>query len=81
MEENKLSYEEALAELENILEDLEGNNCSLKESMEKFKRGIELYKYCSDLLSKAEGEIKILLGDNKEALEEINFFREAFDEY
>lgn len=81
MKNNKLTYEEALLELENILEDLEEDNCTLSQSLEKFKKGIELYKYCNSLLSQAEGEIKVLLGDNKESLEEIDFFREALDEY
>lgn len=81
MEDKKLSYEEAMEELESILEDLEEDNCSLSESMEKFRKGIELYKYCSEVLAKSEGEIKILLGDNKESLEELSFFREEENEY
>lgn len=80
MEEKKLSYEEALQELEKILIDLEDDDCTLNESIEKFKKGIELYKYCNNILKAAEGEVKILLGDG-ESLREYDFFREDEDEY
>ena len=64
MKKSKLTYEETISELESILEDLEGDGCTLNESIDKFKKGMELYNYCNDLLSQAEGEIKILLKDD-----------------
>ncbi|WP_262429888.1 exodeoxyribonuclease VII small subunit [Paratissierella segnis] len=81
MEDNKkLSYEEAMSELEKILVELEDDDCTLQESIEKFKKGIELYKYCNNILKAAEGEVKVLLGD-EESLAEFNFFKEDEDEY
>ena len=77
MELNKLSYEEALSKLEGILSELENDNITLNNSLNKFKEGMELYNYCSDILKKAEGEIKILLEEDKE----IDFVREVEDEY
>lgn len=75
----KLSYEEALDELEKILEALEKDHHTLEESLEMFKRGIELYKYCNNILSKTEGEIKILLDEDK-SLDEYDFIKEE-DQY
>ncbi|NLV88620.1 MAG: exodeoxyribonuclease VII small subunit [Tissierellia bacterium] len=65
-----LTYEEAILELEKILDELESDDCTLKESIEKFKRGVILYNHCKDLISKAEGEIKILLEDEENTKEE-----------
>jgi len=65
-----LTYEEAIQELEKILKELEDNNCTLEQTVEKFKKGIKLYNYCNELLYKVEGEVKVLLeNDNGEVLE------------
>ncbi len=81
MEINKLTYEEALAKLEDILVDLEDEECTLKDSVQKFKLGMELHNYLSDILKKTEGEVKIILGEDKDSLKEIDFIREDEDEY
>ena len=81
MEINKLSYEDAINKLQNILTELENESCTLSESLSKFKEGMELFNYCSDILRTTEGEVKILLGENKGSLEEYNFIKEAEDEY
>lgn len=77
MDVNKLSYEEAVKELEDIINFLEKDDYSLSDAMAKFKSGVEIYKYCNDLLAKAEGEIKILLGDEEQTFEDLNLFREV----
>ncbi len=73
MEINNLSYEEAVSKLEKILKDLENDDCTLNDSLNKFKKGIELYNYCNDLLSKADGEIKILLKDDGMNMKDVEF--------
>lgn len=73
METNNLSYEEVVSKLEKILKELEEDDCTLKDSLDKFKKGIELYNYCNDLLSKADGEIKILLRDDGMNMTEVEF--------
>lgn len=80
MKVNNLSYEESMKQLEEILLELEEDDKTLAESLDKFKKGIELYKHCSKILTKAEGEVKVLLGD-KESLQEVEFFREIENEY
>lgn len=73
MKNKKLTYEEAVSQLEFILKELEDDNCTLDESMDKFKKGIELYNYCNELLSRTEGEIKVLLKDNDGDMAEVEF--------
>jgi exodeoxyribonuclease VII small subunit len=80
MELNKLSYEEAMSKLEGILEELENDNITLNDSLNKYRQGMELYNYCSDILKKAEGEIKIIL-EERDTIREIDFVREGEDEY
>ncbi|WP_075724084.1 exodeoxyribonuclease VII small subunit [Tissierella creatinophila] len=77
MEEKKLSYEDAFKQLEDIVEKLEGDKSSLNESVELFKKGVELYKYCNNLLSNAEGEVKVLLDNSNDSLIELDFLGEA----
>lgn len=77
---NKLSYEEALSKLESLLIDLEDENCTLKDSLDKFKEGMELYNHLSEILKKAEGEVKVLLGEDN-SLGQFDFVREAENEY
>ena len=77
MENNNLSYEDALKELKDIIEDLEKDEISLNDSVDTFKRGVELYKYCNELTSTAEGEVKLLLNDSDDSVVEVDFFGEG----
>lgn len=77
MEDKKISYEDALKELEDIVGKLELDESSLNESVEMFKKGVELYKYCNSLLSKAEGDVKLILSDSDDSLIETDFFEEG----
>ena len=81
MAEIKLTYEAAMVELEGILDILEDEESTLQDSLGNFKKGISLYTYCSQILKSAEGEVKVLLGDDKESLEEFNFLKEDEDDY
>ncbi len=81
MEIKNLSYEDAIIELENILEELELGDCTLDQSLEKYKKGILLHRHCNEILSAAEGQVKVLLADEKDILDELDFLREEQDEY
>lgn len=74
-----LSYEEAMKQLEEIIENLEKEE-TLEETLKQYKKGINLYNYCSEILKKAEGEVKIILKD-KNSLEDFHIVREEDDEY
>lgn len=57
---DKLSFEEAVSELEKIARDLEDGNLDLDNSIASFERGVQLKKFCADKLEEAERKIEIL---------------------
>ncbi|MFB0566391.1 MAG: exodeoxyribonuclease VII small subunit [Candidatus Aminicenantaceae bacterium] len=68
-----LSFEKALAELENIVEKLEEGGLSLNESLALFEKGVKLARYLREELQKAEKKVEILLKDEKGDLREESF--------
>ncbi|MDF3023523.1 MAG: xseB [Alphaproteobacteria bacterium] len=61
---DKLSFEEALSELEKIVRALEGGSSDLKTSIDSYERGMALKKYCDAKLKEAQGRIeKITIGE------------------
>lgn len=58
-----LNYEEAFAELESIVNTLEGEENPLEEAMSLFERGQALVKHCGKLLDGAELKVRQLSGD------------------
>jgi len=50
----KLKYEEALQELEQVLDDLENGSSELERMLDRFELGKELLEHCQNLLEKAE---------------------------
>jgi exodeoxyribonuclease VII small subunit len=57
---DKLSFEEAIDELEKIAHDLEEGTLNLDESIVSFERGTQLKKFCQNKLEEAERKIEIL---------------------
>ena len=68
----ELSYEEALAELEEIVSALEGEQNQLEESIKLFERGQQLAAHCGMLLEAAELKVKQVAGDETIPFEEIS---------
>ncbi len=66
----ELSYEEALAELEGIVESLEDGQSQLDESMKLFERGQALVTHCGALLESAQLKVQKLAGESVTAFEE-----------
>ena len=66
----ELSYEEALAELEGIVELLEDGQSQLDESMKLFERGQALVTHCGALLESAQLKVQKLAGESVTAFEE-----------
>ncbi len=56
----KLKFEAALAELEQIVQDMEGGRLPLEESLAAYRRGSELLTHCQQQLSDAERQIQVL---------------------
>jgi len=71
----KLSFESALDELENIVRDLEDGRGELEGAIKAFERGTLLKRHCESKLVEAESRIeKILPGTGGESgLEAVEF--------
>ncbi len=59
-----LTYEQALNELEGIIQDLETGEHALEETLAMFERGQALAKHCTKLLEEAELKVQELSGEN-----------------
>jgi exodeoxyribonuclease VII small subunit len=57
------SFEDAMAELERLVEQMEAGELPLEASVAAYKRGSELVKYCAGQLEKVENQVKVLEGD------------------
>jgi exodeoxyribonuclease VII small subunit len=53
-------FEKALAELENLVSKLESGELSLDQSLEYFKRGVELTRHCQSVLDQAQQTVEQL---------------------
>ena len=62
---NELGFEKSLERLETIVEDLESGELTLDDSLQLFKEGVELSKYCSTKLNLVQEEVKKVVLDNK----------------
>ena len=62
----KITFENALNELETIIEKLESGSPTLDEMMQLFEDGMKLMKVCQEYLSKAEGRITTLIKTHDE---------------
>lgn len=64
------SFEESLAELEQLVAKLERGEISLEESLEAFEKGVNLTRTCQQALRNAEQKVQILMEKNgKQVLE------------
>ena len=66
----ELTYEEALAELEEIVSVLEWEQSQLEDAIRLFERGQALASRCGVLLEAAELKVKQVVGEDVEAFEE-----------
>jgi len=57
------SFEEAMAELQQLVSQMEGGELALEASITAYKRGSELVKYCVSQLDKVDSQIKMLEGE------------------
>jgi exodeoxyribonuclease VII small subunit len=59
------AFEEALKELESLVETLEQGDQSLEESLKSFERGVSLTRLCQEALKEAEQKVQILSGEQQ----------------
>ena len=60
----ELDFEQALAELENLVEQLEGGELALEKSLAAFERGVALTRRCQSALQAAEQKVEILVTES-----------------
>jgi exodeoxyribonuclease VII small subunit len=58
--EKKQTFEQSLTELEKIVEKVERGEIGLEESIEQYAQGMQLIKYCRDILDQAEKRIETI---------------------
>ncbi len=56
------SFEAAISELAEVVNDLEDGSIGLEESLDRFEEGMGLLRYCHDVLTEAEQRIEQLTG-------------------
>jgi exodeoxyribonuclease VII small subunit len=59
-EKEKLTFEQALAKLEEIVSAIEEGKVPLEQSIDKYAEGVELVKQCRQILDRAEKKIQLL---------------------
>jgi exodeoxyribonuclease VII small subunit len=65
----KLSFEQALGELEKIVSRMESGELSLEQALAAHKRGLELARFCQQRLEGAQQQVKVLEGEVLKPLE------------
>jgi exodeoxyribonuclease VII small subunit len=57
------TFEEAMAELAQLVTQMEAGQLPLEASVAAYARGSELVKFCASQLEKVEAQVKVLEGD------------------
>jgi exodeoxyribonuclease VII small subunit len=57
----KINLEKSLADLEELVEELESGDLPLEQAMKKFEEGIKLTRGCQTVLKEAEQKVQILM--------------------
>lgn len=57
---NQLSFEQAMAQLEEAMKVLSQGDIPLEKAVEQYKIGLDMASLCQNMLRNAEGEIKVL---------------------
>jgi len=63
--ESKLTFEVALKKLETLVKELETGDMELENAVKKYNEGIELAKYCHELLQNAQSVVVKLMKDDE----------------
>ncbi len=66
------TFEEQISKLEEIVRKLEGNDCSLDDSLKLFEEGIKLSKSCHNMLEEAQKKVNVLVNGEKQQFEDLN---------
>ena len=76
----KKTFEQAMKQLEQIVQDLESGDMPLEKALKTFEEGIQLSKFCSEKLDETEKRITILMQGSEGKLTESPFPAEDVDD-
>ena len=62
-------FEDAIGELEGVVEQLESGELSLEDSLAAFENGVRLVKLCNQKLTEVEKKVEILVKDKEGKLQ------------
>ena len=69
----KKTFEQAMKQLEQIVQELESGDMPLEKAIKKFEEGIQLSKFCTEKLDETEKRITILIQDSGGKISEMPF--------
>ena len=61
MAKSRMKFEEGIALLEKIVEELESGDLTLDESLARYEQGVKAFKSCHEMLRDAEKRVEALL--------------------
>ena len=64
------TFENAMKDLESIVQELESKDLSLDEALKKFQQGMKLSKFCSKKLDESEKKVSQLIKDDEDGATE-----------
>jgi exodeoxyribonuclease VII small subunit len=76
----KLSFEKALEQLEQIVQEMEAGELTLENALKKFEEGIKLSRYCSQKLDETEKKVTLLMEQADGSIQETPFATEPADD-
>lgn len=69
----KVSFEKAMDQLEEIVQEMESGNLTLEQSLKKFEEGMKLSKYCIQKLEETEKKISLIMSQSDGSVVEKTF--------
>ena len=67
VKKNDISFEEALKDLEKIVEDLNNGDMELEKAITAYEKGIELKNICEERLKNAQERIELIQNKKQES--------------
>lgn len=61
-------FEQALQQLETLVQQMEGGNLTLEQSLQAFEQGVGLTRQCQQALTQAEQRVQVLLEQNGQSV-------------
>ena len=71
--DERITFEEALKRLEEIVEMLESDELPLEKALEVFEEGVRMSRICSQILQRAELKVEELIRDEEGAIQFVPF--------